>query len=177
MGDILTYKDELVKAMELLAEDERVIFVGQTILYPGNVIYDTLQGVPASKKIEVPIFEDVQLGMSIGLSLEGYIPVSIFPRMDFLIIATNQLVNHLDKIEEMSCGRFRPKVIIRTMVGSTQPLYPGPQHCSNYTEALRLFLKNVEVYRIIGPEYAVPTYRRALESDRSSILIEMGDLY
>lgn len=173
----MSYKDEITKAMEMLAEDERVIFIGQTILYPGNVIYGTLENVPTSRKIEVPIMEDAQLGMSLGLSLEGYIPVSIFPRMDFLIIATNQLVNHLDKIEEMSCGQFSPKVIIRTMVGSTKPLYPGPQHCQDHTEALKCLLTNVDVVKLTKTKDIVPAYRAALESQRSSILIEIADSY
>lgn len=173
----MSYKGEVTKAMELLSEEEKVIFIGQTILYSGNVIYGSLAGIPVSKKIEVPIFEDVQLGISIGLSLGGYIPISIFPRMDFLIIAANQLVNHLDKIEEMSCGRFRPKVIIRTMAGSTKPLYPGPQHCQDHTEALKCLLTNVDVVKLTDSRDIVPAYKAALESVRPSILIEIADLY
>jgi pyruvate/2-oxoglutarate/acetoin dehydrogenase E1 component len=175
----MTYKDELTKAMELLAKDERVIFIGQQIIYPGSIMYSTLQGIPSSKKIELPLIEDAQMGMSIGLSLEGHIPVSIYPRMDFLIIATNQLANHLDKIEEMSCGRFKPKVIIRTAIGSTKPLYPGIQHCSDYTDALKHMLKNVEVIKLTTSKDIVPSYEYALErkDERSTLLIEVADLY
>lgn len=164
--------------MELLAKDERVIFIGQQIIYPGSIMYSTLQGIPESKKIELPLIEDAQVGMSIGLSLEGCIPISIYPRMDFLIIATNQLVNHLDKIEEMSCGRFKPRVIIRTAIGSTKPLYPGIQHCSDYTDALKLMLKNVEVIKLTKSEDIIPSYKHALEKEgKSTLLIEVADLY
>ena len=65
--------------------------------------------MPSKKKIETPVFEDAQMGMSIGLSLEGFIPITCFPRFDFLILAMNQLVNHLDKIRFMSRGEMRPK--------------------------------------------------------------------
>ncbi len=179
MGGILTYKDELTRAMELLTKDERVIFLGQNIVYPGSIMSSSLQEVPNSKKVELPLIEDMQMGMSIGLSLEGYIPVSIYPRMDFLVIATNQLVNHLDKIEEMSCGRFKPKVIIRTAIGSTNPLYPGIQHCSDYTEAFKCMLKNVEVIKLTESKEIVPAYNHALErrDGRSTLLIEVADLY
>jgi len=173
----MNYKEELTKAMQMLSNNERVIFIGQNLIYKGNIMFETLEGVPLEKRIELPIMEDAQLGISIGLSLEGYIPLSIFPRMDFLIIATNQLVNHLDKIEEMSSGRFKPKVIIRTMVGATKPLYPGLQHCSDYTEVLRRFLKNIDVVKLTEVEQIVNAYKRALESERSTVLIEMGDLY
>jgi len=138
----MSYRNEVIKAMEMLARDERVIFLGQSVRYSGNAIYKTLLNVPLAKKLELPVFEDTQLGMSIGLALEGYIPVSTFPRMDFLIIAANQLVNHLDKIEEISRGQYKPKVIIRTMLGSIKPLYPGPQHCQDHTEALRCLVTN-----------------------------------
>lgn len=175
----MVYKDELTKAMKLLAQEKRVIFLGQNIVYPGSIMSSSLQDIPNSKKIELPLIEDAQIGMSIGLSLEGYIPVSIYPRIDFLIMATNQLVNHLDKIEEMSCEQFRPKVIIRTALGSTKPLYPGIQHCSDYTEGLRHMLKNIDVIKLTKSRDIVPAYKHALERKdaKSTILIEVADLY
>lgn len=173
----MSYRNEVIKAMEMLARDERVIFLGQSVRYSGNAIYKTLLNVPLAKKLELPVFEDTQLGMSIGLVLEGYIPVSTFPRMDFLIIAANQLVNHLDKIEEISRGQYKPKVIIRTMLGSIKPLYPGPQHCQDHTEALRCLVTNIDVVKLTESRDIVPAYEAALQSQRSSILIEMADLY
>jgi len=177
MGSVLGYRDELIKAMAMLARDDRVIFLGQCVAYPGSAIYGTLEKVPKSQRLELPVAEDMQLGMSTGLSLEGYIPVSIFPRLDFLILAANQLVNHLDKIEEMSCGQWKPKVIIRTMVGSVKPLYPGPQHCQDHTEALRCLVTNIDVVKLTESKQIVPAYRTALKSERSTILIEVADLY
>jgi len=175
----MAYKDELTKAMRLLAKDKRVIFLGQNIVYPGSIMSSSLQEIPDSKKIELPLIEDAQMGMSLGLSLEGYIPVSIYPRIDFLIIAMNQLVNHLDKIEEMSCGQFRPKVIIRTATGSTKPLYPGLQHCSDYTEGLKHILKNVKVVKLTRSQDIITAYKYALnrKDGKSTLLIEVADLY
>ena len=160
----MTYKDELTKAMNLLAEDDRTIFLGQNIVYPGSIMSTSLQEVDNSRKIELPLIEDAQMGMSIGLSLEGFIPISIYPRIDFLIIAMNQLVNHLDKIEEMSCGQFKPKIIIRTAVGSTKPLYPGLQHCSDYTDVLKCALKNVDVIKLKKSKEVLPTYKKAIDN-------------
>lgn len=175
MGNILTYRGELIKAMQLLAENKRVIFIGQNVLYSGGTVYETLENIPEDRKIELPVLEDTQMGMSIGLSLEGSIPVSIFPRMDFFIIATNQLVNHLDKIAEMSCGRFKPKVIIRTTIGATKPLHPGAQHCQDHTIALQHLLMNIDVVKLVNAKDIVPAYKQALESDKSTILIELAE--
>lgn len=165
--------------MQLLANDKRVMFLGQNVVYSGSIMSSSLQGIPNSKKIELPLIEDAQMGMSLGLSLEGYIPVSIYPRIDFLIIAMNQLVNHLDKIEEMSCGQFKPKVIIRTAIGSTNPLYPGLQHCSDYTEGLKYMLKNVKVIKLTRSKDIVPAYNYAFsrKDGKSTLLIEVADLY
>lgn len=175
----MTYKDEIIKAMLLLAKNKKTIFLGQSVAYPGSAIYGTCKDIPKSKKIELPLIEDAQMGISIGLSLEGYIPVSIYPRFDFLIVATNQLVNHLDKIEKMSVGRYKPKVIIRTVVGSTKPLYPGEQHCSDYTDAYKCMLKNIEVVKLTKSEDIVPAYKNALErkDEKSTLLIEVADMY
>lgn len=173
----MTYKDEVTKAMEMLSQNEKVLFLGQSVAYSGSAVFGTLEKVPAPQKIELPIMEDAQMGIAIGLSLEGFIPVSIYPRMDFLILALNHLANHLDKIEEMSNHQFKPKVIIRTMIGSTKPLYPGLQHCSEYTDSLKLMFKNIEVVKLTKNEEIVPAYKKALESEKSTILIEVSDLY
>ena len=117
----LKYKSELIRSMTYLAKDKRVIFLGQSVNFSGNAIYNTLAHIPKNKKIELPVFEDVQMGMSTGLALNGYVPVTCFPRFDFLILAMNQLVNHLDKIRFLSNNSFKPRVIIRTSIGSKSP--------------------------------------------------------
>lgn len=169
MGKLLDYKEQTRKAMKMLARNKKVIFLGQTVEYPGSPMFASLEGLP--RRIEMPVAEDMQMGISIGLALEGFIPVSIYPRIDFLIVAVNQLVNHLDKIEEMSCGQFKPIVIIRTQIGNAKPLYPGIQHCSDYTKALKAMCKNVDVVKIKKAEDVVPYYKEALK--RSTILVEV----
>lgn len=172
-----TYRGELAKAMRMLAKNDRVLFIGQTVSYPGSGLYSTLEGIAEVKRIELPVMEEVQMGMSIGLALEGYIPVSIYPRMDFLILATNMLVNHLDKIEEMSCGQFKPKVIIRTAIGATRPLYPGVQHIQDYTDALARMTENISIFKLTDAKSIIPYYKQALESKKSSLLVELSELY
>lgn len=181
MGDILTmkYLEEIKRSMLFLAENPKTIFLGQSVAYPGNAIYGSLKEVAPEKKIELPVFEETQMGMSIGLALEGFIPVSIFPRFNFLIIALNQLVNHLDKIPHISQGKLAPKVIIKVMVGSVRPLHPGIQHCSNFTEALLKLVTNIEIEDLTEPEMVFPAYKKALErkDGRSTVLVEYGDFY
>ena len=173
----MTYKDEIARAMTLLGQDSRTIFLGQAVGYPGSAMFDTLKQVPAEKRIELPIMEDTQLGMCIGLSLEGYIPISIYPRFDFFLLAVNQLVNHLDKISTMSNGQFKPKVIIRTAVGSKKPLDPGVQHCQDYTVAFMNLLRHVEVKQLYRVENIFRNFQQALNNGGSYLFIEYASLY
>ena len=173
----MTYKDELMKAMKILAENEKTIFIGQTLVAGGSSMKWTMEDIPKERMIELPVMEEVQMGISLGLSLEGYIPVSVYPRFDFLILAINQLVNHIDKTEEMSEGRFKPKVIIRTAIGSVDPLMPGPQHCQDHTEALKKMCTNINIVKLERAEQIVLEYKKALESDKSTVLIEIPDMY
>lgn len=173
----MSYFREVTNAMTWLGKQKDTVFLGQSVKYPGNNFYTTLQGVPETKKIEIGVMEDCQLGISIGLALGGNCPISIFPRMDFLICAMNQLSNHLDKLEEFTHGEYKVKVIIRTCVGSKVPLDPGVQHSSDYTEALRGLLRNIDVVKLIEPREILSAYVSAYESEKSTIMIEMGELY
>ena len=164
--------------MEILGKDPRTIFIGQTVCYSGSrFTYGTLDKVPLEKKIELPIMEETQMGMSIGFALEGYIPVSIYPRIDFVLLAMNQLVNHIDKMYEMSQGQINPHIIIRATIGSKTPLHPGPQHSQAHTSALESVLKNVYVKKLTKAEDIVPEYLAALKRKGPSLLIDDGNLH
>ena len=175
------YFDEVVRGTAYWSNNSNVLFLGQSIAYPGNILFNTLDKakVPMSQRLEVPVFEEVQMGMSTGLALEGIVPVSMFPRFDFLLCSLNQLVNHLDKFPDMSLGKICPKVIIKTIVGSTKPLHPGHQHCGDYTEGVKSMLKNVEVIKLEDDNEIFPVYQRALDrtDGKSTLIIEMADLY
>jgi len=172
---MLDYIYETKRAMNYLGEQPDTVFLGQTVCDDGSPMYRSLINVPISKKIEMPVAEEMQMGISIGMALDGYIPVSVYPRIDFLLCAINELVNHLDKIPEMSNGEFRPGVIIRTQIGNTKPLYPGIQHCGNHYQALKLLCPNMRVIKLSDANAVKQTYRQAYRFAKegiSSIIIE-----
>ena len=175
----MKYFDELKKSMEWLAEQEKTIFIGQAVQYPGTAMYNTLKGIDENKRLEMPVFEDTQLGVSIGLSLSGFRVVSIFPRWNFLICASNQLINHVDKYPTISEGKVLPNLIIRTSVGSERPLFPGYQHVGNMSDGFRKLLDNTEIIELVNPEDISPAYEKAFYRDdsMSTILVEFGDFY
>lgn len=172
-----SYLDELQRATNLLAK-EGYVFLGQNTIYGGTSMFHTIKHLPESQRIEIPVIEEVQMGMSAGMALEGLKVCTIYPRMDFLILAINQLVNHLDKVKIMSEDQFKLKgLIIRTAIGSTNPLFPGPQHCQDYTEALKLMCKEIKIVRLDYPDQIYPEYVKAMSSDTPTILIEIPDKY
>ena len=159
--------------MKLLAAQPGALFIGQGVAYSGVATYPDFEGIPLSQRIEFPICEEMNLGAALGMAMDGHtLPVVCLPRVDFLLRAADALVNHLDKLEEMSCGQWVPKVIIRCRVGSRAPLDPGPQHRQNHAAALRLMLTTVCVREIREDADILPTYERAVASPRSSLVIE-----
>lgn len=168
------YAKALNDAMLWLAAQPNTLFLGQAVGSPGTAMYGSLEGVPMARRVELPVIEDAQLGMCIGLSLQGYVPISIYPRWPFLLLATNQMVNHLDKIALYS--GYRPKVIVRTAVPTARPLDPGPQHMGDHGSAFDKMLEIVVVDHLWSPSDVVPSYEAALRRDVSTIIVEYSDM-
>ena len=175
----MKYFDELKRSMDFLAQDPRTVFIGQAVAVPGTAMSNTLKDVPRQRLIELPVAEEMQMGMTTGMALTGAVPVSIFPRWNFLLCAMSQLISHLDKVDVMSNGGYRAKAIVRTGIGSQRPMHPQHQHIGDFTEALRLMCSTIEVIRLDEPEDIFPAYERALLRDdgRSTIIVEYGDYY
>lgn len=170
MAVVEDFDREVIRSMRMLAEHPDTVFVGQSVKYDGSRIYTTLDGVPMEKRREHPVIEDHQLGYCLGLAMRGAIPICIYPRIDFMLLAVNQLVNHLDKTKEL--WGISPKVIIRTTVGRKYPLDAGPQHTNNHTKAFRLMLKNVEVIELTRVSDVFDAYGYAINREGSTLLVE-----
>src|SRR5215472_946146 len=170
-----SYFVALVEAMHLCAE-EGAIFIGQGVgLNGGTTMSQTLSGIPAAARLEFPVAEDFQMGFCIGLSLEGVLPIAIYPRWNFLLLAANQLINHLDRIPLYSS--YQPKVIIRTAIPSSVPFDPGPQHNDDFTQPFSEMLRTVQVVRLKESEQIIPAYKVALASPVSTLLVEYTENY
>lgn len=159
-------------AMRMLAQRPGAVFIGQGVAADGIATFADFAGVPLSQRVEFPVAEELNVGAAIGLALTGYLPIVCIPRIDFLLRAMDQLVNHLDKLEQMSCGQFKPKVIIRARVGAKTPLNAGPQHTQDHTAALKLLLTSVHVVKIEEIAGIMPAYEAALARQGSTLVIE-----
>jgi pyruvate/2-oxoglutarate/acetoin dehydrogenase E1 component len=166
-----SFKEAVNREMLRLAERPDTVFIGQSVRYDGAAIYDSLNGVPADRRIEMPVVEDFQMGYCTGLSLSGKLPVCIYPRMDFMLLCMNQLVNHLDKLPLYG---WKPKVIIRTTVGKKTPLDAGLQHTNNYSKQFADMLRTVSVREVTTPYEVQQAYRFATQNPYSTLIVENG---
>ena len=171
------YLDALTEAMKLSMEDEKTIFIGQQIVYYGNPMSKTIEGLPKERMIETPVMEETQMGMTVGLAMTGHQVISFYPRWDFVILAANQLINHLDKLEVMSDGEWRPNVIVRVGKGSDKPLDPGHQLKADYTDAFKQMVTNCTIEKLDTAEKILPAYKKALSEGGIHILVEYPELY
>ena len=163
--------------MSFLSENPHTLFIGQAVEYEGTGLYDSLSHIPQEKRLELPVAEYFQTGLANGMAINGMIPVSTYPRWNFLLMGVDQIVNHLDKFTTMSNGKLNPKVIVRVAVGSQHPVDPQCQHKGNFSDAFRSMLQNTEVIELIEPEDIVPAYEKALSrtDGKNTILVEFAD--
>ena len=175
----MKYFDELKKSMDWLSKKEDTLFLGQAVEYPGTAITNTLKDINRIKLLEMPVNEDMQMGMTLGIALNGTVPISIFPRWNFMLLGANQLVNHIDKIKIMSNNKYTPKIIIRVSIGSQRPLHPQHQHISDFTSGFKSMCDFVDIIRLDEPNQIFESYKYAYErtDNRPTILVEWGDYY
>ena len=177
MNQDTSYKDALTNAMTFLGEKSDTIFIGQQTLFPGNPMSTTLGNVPKEKIIELPVMEDSQMGMSLGMAMTGDFVITFYPRWDFLVCATNQLLNHLDKIKLMSNNQWNPNIIVRLGKGSDNPIDPGHQHKGNYFLEYQSLCRNITFHNLSSFEAIEDTYKEVYEEGGIHIIVEYPELY
>ena len=170
-----SYKDALISAMDELASDPLVRFIGYGVT--NGKAMGTLKNVNPSQLIEMPVAENLMVSFAIGLSLKGLKPVVFIERFDFILNALDAIVNHLDKIETMSHGEFKPTMILRIVVGNRlKPLFTGKTHTQDFSVALRALVSfpviQLDVATQIGIQYKAA---HAFLSKHSTALVEYKD--
>lgn len=172
VGDI-NFKEAVTKAMTELS-DQGAIFIGYSLI-PGDAM-GTLKNVPNTQKIETPIAENLMMGLAIGMSFEGFKPVVYFERHDFMLVAADAIGNHLDKIDRISLGEFKPSVILKTIVDDGSLFYSGPTHSQDFTKTFKTLVN----FPVLVPETAdeaLDMYRFAMQNSGSTMIVEKKSLH
>ena len=169
------YKDALSNSMKVLGEKDDVIFIGQQIVYAGNPMSTTLGNVSKNKMIELPVMEETQMGISLGIAMTGKTAITFYPRWDFIILAANQLINHIDKYELMT-GK-KANIIIRLGKGSDKPLDPGHQHRGNYLAEFKSMCPNINFHDLNKWNDIEDIYKNVYENGGIHVIVEYPELY
>ena len=93
------YNDELKRAMNWLGEQDNTLFLGQAVCYAGTGCYDSLTEVPSNKKMEFPVAENFQIGVStgqllnaqlssVGITADGSVSIPVFENPLSLALGT-----------------------------------------------------------------------------------------
>ena len=168
------YHSRICFWMKEIASVENTIFLGQQVA--SEDFYGTLKDVDMSKRLEMPVAEDMQTGLAIGLSLQGFLPISIYQRMDFLPRTADQIINHLDLLSHLSRNRFEPQVVIRTTVGTTNPLDVGVQHSKDLTKMFKGVV-GFEIFNVRTIRDIDEAYSYAIHTKKPSMIVEYQELY
>ena len=169
----INFKEAVTKAMTELS-DQGAIFIGYSLI-PGDAM-GTLKNVPNIQKIETPIAENLMMGLAIGMSFEGFKPVVYFERHDFMLVAADAIGNHLDKIDRISLGEFKPSVILKTIVDDGGLFYSGPTHSQDFTKTFKTLVN----FPVLVPETAdeaLDMYRFAMQNSGSTMIVEKKSLH
>ena len=170
----MEYRDALKTSMVNLANDSERIFLGYNVKR-GSKAYGTLEDVQ-DKCIETPVAENLMMGLGTGLALQGFKPVIFYERHDFMLNALDSMVNHLDKFYELSNGTVNPSLIIRAVVGGTNPIYPGPQHTQDFTELFKNAI-NFPIHAPKSVKEVLEVYETLRTFKGPCMIIEKKDLY
>ena len=169
----ISYKEAMNLAMKELG-DEGAIFIGYNVA-KGDAM-GTLKEVLAEQKLETPVAENLMSGLAIGMSFEEFLPVLYFERHDFMMVAMDAIVNHIDKIERISHGEFKVPVIIRAVTADGGPFYSGITHSQDFTEVL----KAAVTFPVFDPKSGkeiLEAFRNARDSKRPAIIVERKSRY
>ena len=82
-----------------------------------------------NRVFDTPASENAMTGIGIGMSLNGKIPIMVHQRLDFFLLAMDQLVNNASKWNIMFGGKNRVPITIRLIIG--RGWGQGPTHSQN----------------------------------------------
>jgi pyruvate/2-oxoglutarate/acetoin dehydrogenase E1 component len=145
----LSYVEAVREATDQEMErDASVIVFGLDVDDP-KAIQGTTRGLVEKYGPErvfgTPLSEDAMTGMAIGAALAGLRPIHVHIRMDFLLLAMNQLINIAAKSRYMYGGQVQVPIVVRSMIGKSWG--QGAQH----SQGLHSFFMHVPGLRVVAP--------------------------
>jgi pyruvate/2-oxoglutarate/acetoin dehydrogenase E1 component len=174
----LTYVDALREGAEQeMARDASVVCFGLDVDDP-KAIQGTTRGLVEKfgpeRVFGTPLAEDAMTGVAIGMALAGLRPIHVHIRMDFVLLAMNQLVNIAAKSHYMYGGRVHVPLVVRSMIGKSWG--QGAQH-SQGLYAYFMHVPGLKVAAPTNPHDAKGCLVAAIRDDNPVMMVEHRLLY
>ncbi|HUX88460.1 MAG TPA: alpha-ketoacid dehydrogenase subunit beta [Chloroflexota bacterium] len=133
---------------EELANDERVIVLGQDVGRRGGV-FRTTEGLfdryGSSRIIDAPLSESAIVGVAIGASLAGHRPIAEIQFADFIWPAMDQIVSEAARMRYRSHGTWSCPLVIRAPYGAG--IHGGLYH----SQSIEATFAHVPGLKVVAP--------------------------
>ncbi len=143
------FSEAINEALAVKLEADRSVFVMGLGAQDRNAVFGTLDGLAetfgTNRVIDTPVSENAMTGVCIGAAVHGMRPVMVHQRMDFILMAMDQVVNAAAKWRYMSNGTQCVPLTIRLVVG--RGWGQGPQHA----QALHSWFSHIPGLRVVAP--------------------------
>lgn len=152
MSHIVNFATAINEALSIAMEkDEKVIMYGLGVDDPKR-IFGTTAGLTekfgSDRVFDMPVSENAMTGVAIGASLNGIRPVMTHQRLDFFLLAMDQVVNNAAKWHYMFGGKSPVPITIRLILG--RGWGQGPQHSQN----LQSWFAHIPGLKVVMPATA-----------------------
>lgn len=157
---------------EALASDNRVILMGLGVPDPKGIFGTTVglrERFGADRVLDTPTAENGVTGIALGASLLGYRPIITHQRVEFSLLAIEQLINQAAKWNYMTAGQKSVPMVVRLIVG--RGWGQGPQH-SQFLEPIFAHVPGLKVVAPSTPSDAKGMLIAAVQDDDPVIFFE-----
>ena len=178
MSRELKFFQAINEAIDLcMAKDPAVYIMGLGVPDPKGVFGSTLclqQKYGSMRVVDMPTSENGMTGVAIGSALVGMRPIMTHQRVDFALLAIEQIINQAAKWHYMFGGQMRVPLVIRMVIG--QGWGQGPQH-SQSLQAWFAHIPGLKVVMPTTPYDAKGLLISSIEDNNPVIFIEHRWLY
>jgi len=148
-GRDLCFAEAIREALDqAMQHDSRIILIGEGVPDP-KAIFNTTEGLREkygiTRVFDMPLAENGLTGICVGAALAGMRPVMVHQRVDFALLAMDQLVNNAAKWHYMFDGKASVPFVVRMIVG--RGWGQGPQH----SQSLQAMFAQVSGLKVIMP--------------------------
>jgi pyruvate/2-oxoglutarate/acetoin dehydrogenase E1 component len=175
---VISYAEAIREAhAQLLAADPRVFLIGQGLWspwYAGTSLQNIDKEFGRNRVLDSPVSENATTGAGIGAALAGMRPIVFHPRMDFMLLAVDPIVNQAANWSYMFGGQVNVPVVVRAVINR------GGGQAAQHSQALQAFFAHVPGLKVVMPSTpadAKGLLIAAVEDDNPVMFIDDRWLY